>query len=99
MILRHSGPGEILLGVDCQSLLDVWARCPHQNVTDIPFGEYWEEVIARARDRGEDQTALFKVPAHKSWWKAAALGCPARAWHGNQACDFLARKAAANVPH
>eukprot|EP00959_Pyramimonas_sp_CCMP1952_P391979 8214022-Pyramimonas_sp.AAC.1 len=60
MSLRHSGPDEILLGVDCQSLLDVWARGPHQNVMNTPFGEYWGEVLARVRDRGEGQTALFK---------------------------------------
>eukprot|EP00959_Pyramimonas_sp_CCMP1952_P286311 5986750-Pyramimonas_sp.AAC.1 len=80
MILRNSGPGEILLGVDCQSLIDVWARGFHQKVCDILFGELWEEVLSRARDRGEGQTVFFKVPAHKSRLQAVALGCPEWAW-------------------
>eukprot|EP00959_Pyramimonas_sp_CCMP1952_P327486 6855651-Pyramimonas_sp.AAC.1 len=43
MILRHAGPGNLEVGVDCEALVSVWSRGLLQDCTDLPFGEFWTE--------------------------------------------------------
>ena len=93
MAFRLAAPGVLIIYTGCQAVLDVLARGPDVDRSEVAYAELWDEVLFLACDSRLENIELRKIKIHLSWQaRSRTSDVPLWGWFGHTLADKLAER-------